>query len=147
MMTALAEVGKNTRNAMEKMRKYLLTLLVFVSCIFAQAQNNVFIKVDEQINTDLRIKLASVDTNNISGYRIQIFSGNELSLANQAKSQALHNFPELQSRVYEIYQRPNWKIRVSDFYREIDAQKLLRELRIYFPEAFVVNDKIKLPPL
>ena len=57
------------------------------------------------------------------------------------------NSPEYAGQVYKLYQRPSWKIRVGNFYREIDAQELLQAVREFFPEAFVVSDKIELPDL
>ncbi|MBT8326668.1 MAG: SPOR domain-containing protein, partial [Bacteroidia bacterium] len=66
---------------------------------------------------------------------------------NASKTKFRSSFPEYANRTYSLYQQPYWKIRVGDFYREIDAQKLLAEVRVKFPNAFVVRDYIKRPKL
>ena len=54
-------------------------------------------------------------------------------------------FPEYASRTDLLYQQPSWKVRIGDYYREIDAQKMLKEIRMYFPDAFIVRDYIRRP--
>jgi hypothetical protein len=54
-------------------------------------------------------------------------------------------FPGYSERVYALYQQPYWKIRVGDYYREVDALYMLDEIRVYFPNAFLVKDFIRRP--
>ncbi|MFY0643213.1 MAG: SPOR domain-containing protein [Bacteroidia bacterium] len=111
------------------------------------AQGKVEIKIDERINEELRKKNASVDTTKMAGFRIQIFFGSDMRESQAAMGSFRARFPEYATQVYHLYQQPTWKVRVGNFYREIDAQELLSELRVYYPDAFVVKDEIELPPL
>ncbi len=145
MIHVLVEVEKNTRNAMVK--KLKIIALVLVSFIGYQANAQVSIDIDESINQELRMKNARIDSSKISGYRIQIAFSSNMSQANAARSKFVSAFPEYSDRAYSLYQQPYWKVRVGDFYREIDAQKLLAEVREKFPNAFVVSDYVKRPKL
>lgn len=48
---------------------------------------------------------------------------------------------------YRVFQTPNFKVRVGDFRTKVEATKFLLELKQDFPEAFIVEDKIKLPEI
>ncbi len=143
MMTAHVVVVKNIKNAMVKILRILvaLSLITFASATNAQ----ITIKVDEKINEQLRMKNASIDTTKISGYRIQIAFSRDQNNVISSESKFKNWFPIYRDRVYRLYQQPYWKIRVGDFYREIDAQKMLKDVREYFPNAFLVKDNIRRP--
>lgn len=141
------EAVRNTKNAMAKKLKLIITLAIVSLSNLAWSQSNVEVKVDERINEELRMKNAKIDTNALQGYRIQIFFGSDMKEAQAAMSSFRAKFPEYAKQVYQLYQQPSWKVRVGNFYREIEAQELLAKLREYYPDAFVVKDKIKLPPL
>lgn len=147
MILVLVEVVKNTKNVTVKMRRYLLSILILNFSLVVLAQTNVEVKVDERINEELRMKDAKVDTNALPGYRIQIFFGSNMRDAQAAMGSFRAKYPDYSSQVYQLYQQPSWKVRVGNFYREIEAQDLLNQVRKDFPDAFVVKDKIKLPPL
>lgn len=148
MTTAHVVVVKNIKNVMVKMNKKItiLSFLLF-GCLVGFGQNKNTINVDPEIERMLQSRLRSLDSTNIHGYRIQIFYGNELQQANREESQFKLKFPEWQSRVYKIYQRPNYRVRVGDFKREIDAQLLLAEVIKHFPNSFIVKGKINAPDL
>lgn len=146
-MIALAEVGKNIKNVTVEMNKRILHLLLFTFVLSAVSLAQNEIVVDPKIDAMLDAKLNALDSNNIQGYRIQIFYGNELQQANRTESQFKLKFPEWNDRVYKIYQRPNYRVRVGDFKREIDAQLLLSEVIKHFPSSFIVKGKIKAPDL
>lgn len=147
MMIALAEVEKNIKNVTVEMNKRILHLLLFTFVLSAVSLAQNEIVVDPKIDAMLDAKLNALDSNNTQGYRIQIFYGNELQQANRTESQFKLKFPEWNDRVYKIYQRPNYRVRVGDFKREIDAQLLLSEVIKHFPSSFIVKGKIKAPDL
>ncbi|NNJ55496.1 MAG: SPOR domain-containing protein [Bacteroidia bacterium] len=126
------------------LKTFALVLFAFIGF---QTNAQVSIDIDETINQELRMKNARIDSTKISGYRIQIAFSSNMSKANASKTKFRSSFPEYANRTYSLYQQPYWKIRVGDFYREIDAQKLLAEVRVKFPNAFVVRDYIKRPKL
>ncbi len=147
MTHALVVAEKNIKSAMEKMLKSGFILALLLCSQFILAQSNVELNVDERINQELRMKNAQIDTTKMPGFRIQIFFGSDMRSAQAAMGSFQARFPEYASQVYQLYQQPSWKVRVGNFYREIEAQELLAALRDYFPDAFVVKDDIELPPL
>lgn len=142
MILALVEVEKNIRNAMVNQFKIILFVFGFIG-ISQVSLAQVTLKIDETINEELRMKNAKIDTTKVSGYRIQIAFSSNMSEASGGKNSFDSKFPKVGS--YLLYQQPYWKVRVGNFYREIDAQKLLDEIRIYFPDAFIVRDNIHRP--
>jgi hypothetical protein len=98
------------------------------------------LKIDQQ----LIIKNASVDTTKISGFRIQLAFNTDRSFVENIKIKYTNYYPE-SKETYTIYQQPYWKLRVGNFYREIDALATLKQIREFFPNAFIVPDNIKRP--
>ena len=138
-------VVKNIRNAIVKKVKY--TLLLCLSLFACMSYGQVTIKIDETINEQLRIKNASIDTTKITGYRIQIAFFTDRNQARLSENKFTVEFADYNVKTYSLYQQPYWKIRVGDYYHEIDAQQLLVDVRRIFPEAIVVKDYISRPPL
>ena len=138
-------VVKNIRNAMVKKVKY--TLLVSLSLFACMSYGQVTVKIDETINEQLRIKNASIDSTKITGYRIQIAFFTDRNQARISENKFTIEFADYNVKTYSLYQQPYWKIRVGDYYHEIDAQQLLVDVRRIFPEAIVVKDYISRPPI
>jgi len=81
----------------------------------------------------------------ISGYRIQLFSGNERVNANNIKTKFLRLFPE--QAAYLSYQQPYFKIRVGDFRSRLEAKLFYNKIKEEFSESIIIQDKINLPKL
>jgi hypothetical protein len=81
----------------------------------------------------------------ISGYRIQLFSGNERNNANNIKTKFLRLFPE--QTAYLSYQQPYFKIRVGDFRTRLEAKLFYNKIKEEFGESIIIQDKINLPKL
>jgi mRNA-degrading endonuclease RelE of RelBE toxin-antitoxin system len=145
MTTVHVVVVKNSKSAMVKTYKYLAVLVFLCSANVMQAQ--VTIAIDERINENLRMKNAQIDSTKISGYRIQIAFSSDKSDVSISESKFVSIFPNYSDRVYPLYQQPYWKIRVGDYYREVDAIYMLDEIREHFPNAFLVKDYINRPKI
>ncbi len=84
-----------------------------------------------------------------SGYRIQVFAGNNTRAArdhaNQIAKEVSQLFPELS--VYTTFQSPRWICRVGDFRSIEEADVMLRELRATkkFKEVSIVREQIIIP--
>jgi hypothetical protein len=86
-----------------------------------------------------------------SGYRIQVFMGNNpgaaRSEANSRQSSIKDAFPDLGA--YLTYDAPNWKLVVGDFITREEANVVKQQLQREFPhfgkELYIVPDKIKVP--
>lgn len=143
MSLVLVVVEKNTRNAMGKTLKKLM--LCILATVTYEAQAQVTVDIDQSIERKLTMKNAQIDTNKISGFRIQIAFDSDGGVTSKASNKFKSKFPEYSDRVYNLYQQPSYKVRVGDFAREIEAQSLLAEVREYFPNAFIVKDYIRTP--
>lgn len=75
-----------------------------------------------------------------SGYRVQIYVGNERRAADEAKLKVYKNFPELNP--YMEYKQPTYRLKVGDFMRRIDAERYLDLLKQQFSLAILQADRI-----
>ncbi len=92
-------------------------------------------------------KLAKIVENNKkiaegAGFRIQVFSGNNRSDYENAKSFLLRNFSKLE--IYESYSQPTYRIKVGDFVSYQDAEKQAALLKQRFGNPRVISDKINI---
>jgi hypothetical protein len=79
------------------------------------------------------------------GFRIQIYAGGKMETANETKTDFLQAFSQSEMGVYQSWQPPHFRVRVGDFLSRNEAMRALAKVRQVFPDAFVVNDKIKMP--
>ena len=128
-------------------KKVKYTLLACLSLFACRSYGQVDIKIEKAINEQLRIKNAHIDTTKIAGYRVQIAFFTDRNQARISENKFIVEFADYNVKTYSLYQQPYWKIRVGDYYHEIDAQQLLVDVRRIFPEAIVVKDYISRPPL
>lgn len=128
---------------------FFISFTFFDFLLFAQNQENVRegkleviqdYKIDQLMQKQIRINQKKLSSN---GYRIQIHFGASRDIAKQTKSKFLSLFPEV--KAYEIYQQPNYKVRVGNFRTKLEAQKLLKEIATDFPNSFIVQDEIDFP--
>ena len=99
-----------------------------------------------QVNQDSRIdsllKLKKEINKNIFDLKIQIYSGKrdkalEL-IANHDKDDYLYFNIEL------VYETPNYKVWIGDFYTQLEADKKLLMIKKKYPEAFIFRPKPKI---
>jgi hypothetical protein len=85
----------------------------------------------------------------MSGYRIQVFAGNNQRIAKNEAYRKEGNvktvFPELST--YVVFTAPFWRLRVGDFQTFQDAQRMMSKLRAEFPsygrEMSIVKEKVR----
>jgi hypothetical protein len=109
--------------------------------IHSQGIINESVIADSKINHYLeRYK----NTYKLTGYRIQIHSGSKKEDARKVKI----NFLQLYSKTkaYEIYQQPNFRVRVGNFATRLEATSFLMDIQKHFPNAYIIpEDKIDFP--
>jgi len=127
------------------MKFFLSSLFVLFICGNSKAQENKndSSKTITPIIQDSRISkldAAYKSTYKLDGYRIQIFSGNK----RQAAKEARHRFTRVYSKTkaHEVYEQPYFKVRIGDFKTKLEALKFKNDLNKYFPNCFIVKDKI-----
>lgn len=100
-------------------------------------------------NVETEDSLLAHTEKKMAGYRIQVFSDNNMRTAkNEARTkerEILERFPEYST--YVIYNSPFWRLRVGDFPTIEEANDVAVELKEAFPEyrreIRVVRDRIK----
>jgi hypothetical protein len=132
----------------------IIKVILFITCSFvlnykAISQNSGAVKIkgnniylDSLIDKNIAQNKIS---KTISGYRIQLFSGNERVNANNIKTNFLRLFPE--QPAYLSYQQPYFKIRVGDFRSKLEAKLFYNKIKEEFGESIIIQDKINLPKL
>jgi hypothetical protein len=78
------------------------------------------------------------------GYRVQIYFGADKAKANEIKAKFLNRYSG-DIKAHEIYDLPNFKIRVGDFRSRMDAYRFLKKIKSEFPSAFIVESEIEYP--
>jgi cell division septation protein DedD len=76
----------------------------------------------------------------VSGFRVQVYSGNNRAQAIQIRTEVLEKYPDFAA--YLIYKQPTFRVRVGDFRSRAAAQELLRELKPLYPVSFIVPDEV-----
>jgi hypothetical protein len=125
----------------------LISLLYFLSAL-ANAQENSFagpnIHTDPKITELMRYRAHWADSVGVyDGFRVQIFSSSGPLSKTQAleeKAKFMMAYPNVTP--YLIPQMPYFKVRVGDFKERIEALRFYHEIKLTYPNAFVVPDEI-----
>jgi SPOR domain len=75
-----------------------------------------------------------------SGYRVQIYSGNERDKAIAAKVAFSKKYPNIKS--YITYVTPQFRVKVGDYRSRAEAQNMYQELSKLFTPCMIVSDAI-----
>jgi hypothetical protein len=78
------------------------------------------------------------------GYRVQIFLGDRKT-AEDTKRTFLQQNPD--ANAYLSWLAPNFRLRVGDLRTRLEAERLLRELKVAYPGSYIVKDEIEPPML
>jgi hypothetical protein len=89
--------------------------------------------LDTIANQNKSIKFAS-------GYRIQVYVGNNRQDVDDAKVYVMQNFPELNT--YFTYNQPTYKLKAGDFMNRMDAERYFSNIKSNFSGATIISDKI-----
>lgn len=123
------------------MNKIITYLSIFFLCAnsFSQSQ---LAQVNQDSRIDSLLKLKKEINKNIFDLKIQIYSGErdkalEL-IANHNKDDYSNTNIEL------VYETPNYKVWIGDFYTQLEADKKLLMIKKKYPEAFIFRPKPKI---
>jgi hypothetical protein len=100
-------------------------------------------KVDLLVSKHIRI---NENKKGIAGFRIQIFSdsgGPARGMAQGVYDAFVTKYPGIGA--YLQYKSPNYKVRIGDYRTRLEAQRVLNELVVEYPNAFIITDQISLP--
>jgi hypothetical protein len=128
-----------------------LLFFFFILCLGAGLQaQTVSDSIQKGVNADPRLqtlvgKHVEVNTHGKEkGYRVQIYFGADKTKANEMKAKFLGHYSS-DIKAYELYDVPNFKVRVGDFRTRMDAYRFLKKIRSEFPSAFIVESEIEYP--
>ena len=119
--------------------------MLFPFLVFSQTQSSSdsVIKTDPIINLQEGIEglmqknlERSKSTDGISGYCVQLYSGNDRGKAQSLKYKFMKKFPEITSVTYERI-NPNWKVRAGKFRTKLEAEKLKSIISEEFPGCYI----------
>jgi len=103
------------------------------------------IKLPKQVNNEVDMALDSMAVRNksvrySSGYRIQVFVGNDRKEVDEAKSYIYQNFPELST--YLTFSQPSYKLKTGDFTSRLDAERYFSSIKQRYSMAMIISEKI-----
>jgi hypothetical protein len=107
------------------------------------------ISQDERLNELIRRHISiNEQKDGIDGYRIRIFSESGQGArprATDARARFFNRYPDVDP--YLDYDPPNWKVYVGDFRTRSEALKMRKKIEREYPNSFIINSRINLPPL
>ena len=98
------------------------------------------IKINQSNKVDSIIKLKKELNSKIQNLRIQIYSGNR-----ENAEQIIQEFNEIfnDTTADVIYETPNYKVWVGNYYTQLEADKILIEIRKKFRSAFIFRPEFQ----
>ena len=105
--------------------------------LFGQNGN---IKINQSHKLDSIIKLKKELNSKIQNLRIQIYSGNREN-AEQIIQEFIDIFNDTTADI--IYETPNYKVWVGNYYTQLEADKRLIEIRKKFRSAFIFRPEFQ----
>ena len=121
-------------------------IIVCISSVSAQEKGTVQVTKDPQIDSLIAKRLALSKNNRsgssieVSGFRVQIFSGLERQQAYAEQAKFKIRFPAY--NVYISYVQPNYRVRIGDFRTRLEAEKFMIELKRYYSSMFIFSEMI-----
>ena len=76
----------------------------------------------------------------IEGFTIQVYGGNNRAVAKDYQLDIIRNFPEVESKM--VFEQPNYKVRIGQYYTRLEAQEFFTEVRGVFPRAILIPTRI-----
>ena len=122
---------------MQKIKIFFITILLFCYTSFAQDGN---IKINQSNKLDSIIKLKKELNSKIQNLRIQIYSGDRENSESIIK-EYIEAFNDTTADI--IYETPNYKVWVGNFYTQLEADREILEIRKKFRSAFIFRPELK----
>ena len=121
---------------MGKLKIIFIILLANINSLSGQNGNAIINKSDK---LDSIIKLKKELNSKIQNLRIQIYNGDRTS-AELVKKKYIENFKDTTADI--IYETPNYKIWVGNYYTQLEADRELIKIRKKFSSAFIFRPEL-----
>jgi len=116
----------------------ILFICLLFSCFPILSQNGK-VTINQSIELDSIIKLKKELNSKIQNLRIQIYNGDREN-AELVMKEYLEIFNDTSANI--IYETPNYKVWVGNFYNQLEADKKLIEIRKKFMSAFIFRPEL-----
>ena len=121
---------------MQKIKIFFIIVSFSSTALFGQNGN---VTINQSSEIDSIVKLKKELNSKIQNLRIQIYNGNRETAENVMK-EYLEIFSDTSANI--IYETPNYKIWVGNFYNQLEADKRLIEIRKKFRSAFIFRPEL-----
>ena len=121
---------------MQKIKIFFIIISFSSTTLFAQKGK---VTINQRSEIDSIIKLKKELNSKIQNLRIQIFNGDREN-AELVMKEYLEIFNDTSASI--VYETPNYKIWVGNFYNQLEADKKLIEVRKKFRSAFIFRPEL-----
>jgi hypothetical protein len=122
------------------LNKIIACLIIFFQCANLFSQDDL-LQINKDSRIDTLLKLKKEIKKNTFNLKIQIFSGER-----DKALELIENHDEssyVSTTIELIYETPNYKVWIGDFYTQLEADKKLLLIKKNYPEAFIFRPKPK----
>ena len=116
----------------------ILFICLLFSCFPVLGQNGK-VTINQSGRLDTIVKLKKELNGKVQNLRIQIFNGNREN-AELVMKEYLEVFNDTSANI--IYETPNYKIWIGNFYNQLEADRRLIEIRKKFRSAFIFRPEL-----
>lgn len=98
--------------------------------------------VTQRLNTvlDTAASYNRANIKYIDGFTIQVYGGNDRATAKEYQLDIIRNFPDVESKM--VFEQPNYKVRIGQYFTRLEAQEFFTEVRSVFPRAILIPTRI-----
>lgn len=121
---------------MQKIKIFFIIISFSATTLFAQKGK---VTINQCSEIDSIIKLKKELNSKIQNLRIQIFNGDREN-AELVMKEYLKIFNDTSANI--VYETPNYKIWIGNFYNQLEADKKLIEVRKKFRSAFIFRPEL-----
>ena len=122
------------------MNKIIIYICIFISSQYSYSQSDL-IQIKQNPKIDSLIKLKKEINKNLFNLKIQIFSGKRDKALELISNHTKNEYPGEEIKL--VYETPNYKVWVGDFFTQLQADKKLLLIKKKYPEAFIFRPKPK----
>lgn len=122
----------------------LLTLFLLLTFnVYSQditiVNDGVTITMSREIDSLIKLKCNKIKDGKymIPGWRVQLDFSNDKSKLLKTREKFITYHPEIETYIY--FDAPYWKLVVGNYIDINEAEKLIKEIRIHYPNLFLVS--------
>lgn len=123
------------------MNKIIVSLSIFICCANSFSQSGM-VQINQDGRIDSLVKLKKEINKNLFNLKIQIFSGKRAEALELIDNHDNDSYAG--TSIELVYETPNYKVWIGDFFTQLEADKKLLKIKKKYPEAFIFRPKPKI---